>query len=624
MCAGCKGALCFVTGLLVALWTRQVLGQTGRVLQDLVESLGSQEAAEALAAELEYLRANPLDLNRASAEELAELPWISDVLADSIVRYRDRYGPFRSVHDLETAGLLDASTLDLVAPYLFVRHQGAGPALRVRSRIEKIALPRYQPPWRRLARVQLARAAGVSAGVVAESDPGERRTPDFLAGYAAIDVQPNLSVVLGDYSLRLGQGLLFGAPYSVVAGPDVARLVVHATRPLRDYTYNDEHFALRGGAALWARGRVRLLGFASRRLRDGAVDSTTGEIRLVETGYHRTALEQSRRQVVREQLTGAGVSWRQGGRAALFGTVARQVLALGDVRATDTAVALDGRLRWAGAEVFGESAWMTGAQPSWIAGLRLSARGLETLFLAHSYQPGLTGAFRSNPFGGRRTGVGQTGALAGFRLGNSRYGLAASAGEVARRDRPGPTQRFLLDAWTRLSDAARLSFRLRDRRSEKWARTTDEVGREHPDSQTEHTTRARVQLDLGRGKLVAQIRAAVVWAGSAGPGLGQRPEGKLLYEQLRWRRDGTGVTLRFAVFDVRSSAGAVYAYEPGLPGTFAIRRYAGSGWRTVLLFQQRVGPVRLSLRLARTEKAGTAGSAFHGRDVGLQVDGEFH
>jgi competence protein ComEA len=41
-----------------------------------------------------------VDLNRASAEDLADLPGIGEGLARRIVRDRDANGPFRSVEDL--------------------------------------------------------------------------------------------------------------------------------------------------------------------------------------------------------------------------------------------------------------------------------------------------------------------------------------------------------------------------------------------------------------------------------------------------------------------------------------------------------------------------------------------
>ena len=42
----------------------------------------------------------PLDLNRATTQELTTLPGIGEVLAQRIVDYREAHGPFRSVEEL--------------------------------------------------------------------------------------------------------------------------------------------------------------------------------------------------------------------------------------------------------------------------------------------------------------------------------------------------------------------------------------------------------------------------------------------------------------------------------------------------------------------------------------------
>lgn len=42
----------------------------------------------------------PLDLNRATVQELTTLPGIGEVLAQRIVDYREAHGPFRSVEEL--------------------------------------------------------------------------------------------------------------------------------------------------------------------------------------------------------------------------------------------------------------------------------------------------------------------------------------------------------------------------------------------------------------------------------------------------------------------------------------------------------------------------------------------
>ena len=57
---------------------------------------GQSETAQ----QVKETKAPVLDINRASAEDFAELPGIGPKLARSIVAYRKRHGPFRRTEDL--------------------------------------------------------------------------------------------------------------------------------------------------------------------------------------------------------------------------------------------------------------------------------------------------------------------------------------------------------------------------------------------------------------------------------------------------------------------------------------------------------------------------------------------
>jgi competence ComEA-like helix-hairpin-helix protein len=62
--------------------------------------------------------AAPLDLNRASAAQLAELPGIGAATAKAIVQFREKSGPFQRVEDLLAIRGISARKLEQIRPYV--------------------------------------------------------------------------------------------------------------------------------------------------------------------------------------------------------------------------------------------------------------------------------------------------------------------------------------------------------------------------------------------------------------------------------------------------------------------------------------------------------------------------
>jgi len=68
----------------------------------------------------------PLDLNRASVEELESLPGIGSVLAKRVIDYRKAAGGFQTVEDLRQVKGIGAKKFDRVRPLVRVSAPGAG------------------------------------------------------------------------------------------------------------------------------------------------------------------------------------------------------------------------------------------------------------------------------------------------------------------------------------------------------------------------------------------------------------------------------------------------------------------------------------------------------------------
>lgn len=65
-----------------------------------------------------------LDLNKATALDLDALPGIGPALAKRIIDYRQRYGPFKKIDDLEQVSGIGPKKLALIKPYVFIEEKG--------------------------------------------------------------------------------------------------------------------------------------------------------------------------------------------------------------------------------------------------------------------------------------------------------------------------------------------------------------------------------------------------------------------------------------------------------------------------------------------------------------------
>ncbi len=60
----------------------------------------------------------PIDLNRATARELIQLPGVGEVIAKRIVDFREEHGPFKRVEDLMKVKGIGEKSLERIRPYI--------------------------------------------------------------------------------------------------------------------------------------------------------------------------------------------------------------------------------------------------------------------------------------------------------------------------------------------------------------------------------------------------------------------------------------------------------------------------------------------------------------------------
>ncbi len=289
------------------------------------------------------LYANPLDLNTVTQDELAATYILSDAQLRSLFAYRQKLGAFLSLYELQAVPGFDLNTIYRLLPFVTVQPRPLSfteslrnPTqhflmLRSGKLIEKqkgfseidstsTSRTRYAgPPWYGYLRYRNARTGSFSFGITLEKDAGEtlwtwkRKQQvygaDFSSFHAQIMNRGRLkNLIIGDYQMQAGQGLVMAAGFSLGKGSEVIKTTYRSTLGLKPYTSVLEANFFRGAAATLALNKnTDITGFYSRIKRDATQEDTpegTFTTSLPISGYHRTPTEREKHNILLEQNAG--------------------------------------------------------------------------------------------------------------------------------------------------------------------------------------------------------------------------------------------------------------------------------------------------------------------------------
>ena len=266
--------------------------------EDLLESFsqGQEEGAsfdyDDLLDRLAYLRRRPLDLNKATSSDLADFPFLSDLQQNALPEYRSKYGNLISIYELQAVPGFDVATIKQLLPFVMVNepsfigqnrptldndHQQV--ILRWSRQLEdKVGFKvpasdstssRYLGSSDQLYfRYKFTRGDRISAGITAEKDAGEEffkgsnhKGFDFYSAHLFIKnpVRWVQSLALGDYAIRMGQGLLVYQGFAPRKSA-LTTVVGRSGRPLRAFSSVSEYDFFRGAAVVFDLGKKFKLG----------------------------------------------------------------------------------------------------------------------------------------------------------------------------------------------------------------------------------------------------------------------------------------------------------------------------------------------------------------------------
>ncbi|GAB6976878.1 helix-hairpin-helix domain-containing protein [Prevotella falsenii] len=281
------------------------------------------------------LAAHPIDLNKATREELEQLPFLTATQVEDILAYIYQYHGMRSVGELLMIESLDTARSELLSCFVTIKidEQKHFPPLATILKYGKhditftMKAPFYERkgdkngylgyPYTHSLRYKFSYSDYFRAGLVGAQDSGEpffaNRNAlgyDHYSFYISVRKLGRIkSAVAGRYKVRFGQGLIINNDFSF--GKTMTLLSQgRSYTAIRPYSSRSHANYLQGGAATVALTRhIDLSAFASYRKNDATLNAD-GTIRtLLKSGYHRTPTEMKKKNNISQTTFGGNLQW---------------------------------------------------------------------------------------------------------------------------------------------------------------------------------------------------------------------------------------------------------------------------------------------------------------------------
>ena len=297
--------------------------------------------------DLMFCAENPINLNKATREQLEKLPFLSDMQIENIQAYVYRFGAMKTIYELQLIEGLYMTDIRRMLPFVKV-----GEAADVNKKIYWHDLLKYGKSkllfrldkgletkegyqllpeedknsveenskkylgndFYNSLRYSFRFKDRISLGITAEKDAGEQfwgsthKGYDFYSFYAQLNNFGKFrTIVLGDYRASFGQGLVLYSEF-VMGKSSYVLNVIPRSSGLKKYSSTDESNFFRGGGATVRLGKFDLSAFCSNKMIDG--DTANGAFSsIITTGYHRTPDELSKKHTVNQQIVGGNVTY---------------------------------------------------------------------------------------------------------------------------------------------------------------------------------------------------------------------------------------------------------------------------------------------------------------------------
>ena len=349
----------FITLFAVSLLLSNDLSAQSGNWRSHIEQLADNEEISSIVIDnmfedLLFLENNPIDLNKVSYEQLERFQLLSFDEATSIYQFLELNRPLLTVYELRNVPNLSYNTILLILPFFYVGDESDENSL---NSVDITDIPEIIKDGRNDLQLRfdknLNRRAGykeysdsilqrypnrkyrgedfytslrysyryrdkIQMGLTAEKDAGE---PFMMSNYPkgydhygvhllVRDIGNIKTIVLGDYRLSFGQGLILNNDFMVNKAWGINNIAKRTLQPKRHFSTAESGF-FRGAAAQISIGNLSFTPFYSNRRIDANLSESGDITSLKVDGLHRTPLEISKKNNSREQVMGANLNFRK-------------------------------------------------------------------------------------------------------------------------------------------------------------------------------------------------------------------------------------------------------------------------------------------------------------------------
>ncbi len=291
------------------------------------------ESIQLYTDQLTELYNSPLDINKTDFKELILLNILSEAQALEISEYRSQNGPIMSVYELQILPSIDKTTYDKILPFIKVNKQTIEIIKIKENKTTGYSLLRSSMSFNQknngsnignssnlLFKTKIQRNDGFRLGITFEKDTYEplffKKEPIFFySGFIQYkpDSGPISNVIIGDYKIQFGQGLMLSGGFNQGKGVEPVNTIFNSKNVALPYSSTLENNFMRGLYITLSKRKFSYSFFLSGLSNHARLNELNPDnyISINNSGLFRTVSEIATKNTLLEKSLGSMINFNQ-------------------------------------------------------------------------------------------------------------------------------------------------------------------------------------------------------------------------------------------------------------------------------------------------------------------------